>query len=139
MSVLPATREQNAKFLELGGIPDAYNSERFVSQPDSKAKITEYYKMMDEAAATYTTGEWLDLCAEHSIPAMRANRPHEIFEDPQLKETLFEDRELSGEGTYRALKPGMRFQKSPTSIRLDPPQVGEHSDEIRTEIGNTEK
>ena len=135
LSVLPASREQSSNFMKLGGIPDAYESERFVSQPDNASRITEYYKMMEEAAASKTTAEWLDLCAEYSIPAMRANRPEEIFDDPQLKETLFEDREIAGEGTYRAMKPGLRFDKTPSAIRLDPPQIGEHTDEILSEIG----
>ena len=135
LAMLPASQEQSAKFLELGGIPDAYNSERFTSQADSAGRVKEYYAMMDEAAATHTTEEWLRLCAEHSIPAMIANEPDKIFEDPQLKETLFEERELNGEGVYRAMKPGLRFAKSPSTIRYDPPEIGAHTDEVLAEVG----
>ena len=65
---------------------------------------------------------------------MRANTPEEIFDDPQLKETLFEERQLEGEGTYRAMKPGLRFSKSPVSIRRDPPPLGRHTDEVLAEL-----
>ena len=66
---------------------------------------------------------------------MRANQPTEIFEDPQLKETLFEIRTLEGEGDYRAMKPGLRFEKTPVSIRRDPPRIGRDTDEVLAELG----
>ena len=66
---------------------------------------------------------------------MVANQPADIFEDPQLKQTLFEERTLEGEGTYRAMKPGLRFAKSPVSIRYDPPTIGRHTAEVLAEVG----
>jgi crotonobetainyl-CoA:carnitine CoA-transferase CaiB-like acyl-CoA transferase len=133
--VLPASRAQSNRFMELGGIPNAYESERFLSKPSGGGRVDEYYAMMREAAATRTTAEWMEICAENSIPAMKANRPDEIFEDPQLRETLFEEREIEGEGTYRALKPGLRFSKTPVSIRRDPPHIGQDTEEVLAEIG----
>ena len=133
--VLPANQAQSAKFMELGGIPGAYESERFTATPRGPEWVAEYYAMMNEAAATHTTAEWMDLCAEHSIPGMRANRPDEIFEDPQLKQTLFERREIEGEGAYRAIKPGLRFAKTPASIRSDPPEIGRDTAEVLAELG----
>ena len=91
--------------------------------------------MMDEAAATRTTAEWMELCPANAIPAMRANQPTEIFTDPQLTQTLFEERQLEGQGTYRAMKPGLRFSKTPVSIRRDPPPLGRDTDEVLAEIG----
>lgn len=135
LSVLPASNVQSARFMALGGLPDAYESERFTSKVGSQARVAEYYAMMEEAALAYTTDEWMKICADNAIPAMRANRPEEIFEDPQLKQTLFETREIAGEGAYRAMKPGLRFSKTPVSIRRDPPQIGADTDEVLDEIG----
>jgi crotonobetainyl-CoA:carnitine CoA-transferase CaiB-like acyl-CoA transferase len=133
--VLPANQAQSARFMELGGLPGAYESERFTSTPRGPARVAEYYAMMEEAASRYTTAEWMDICATNSIPAMRANRPDEIFEDPQLKQTLFEERHIEGEGAYRAIRPGLRFSKTPASIRRDPPEVGRDTAEVLAEIG----
>lgn len=129
ISCLPASRAQSAKFMELGGIPNAYESERFLSTPNG-SRVAVYYAMMDEAALKFTTDEWMKLGDEHSIPLMRDNDPREIFDDPQLKQTLFEMRELEVEGAYRAMKPGLRFEKTPATIRRDPPQLGAHTDEV---------
>lgn len=132
--VLPASREGSVKFLELGGIPDAYESERFLSAPDGKARVNVYYDMMREAALTHTTAEWMDLCDKHHIPAMRANETSTLFEDPHFKAVgFFEEREIASEGRYLAMKPGLNFSKSPCSIRLDPPTIGEHTDEVLAE------
>jgi crotonobetainyl-CoA:carnitine CoA-transferase CaiB-like acyl-CoA transferase len=135
LTVLPASQEQAARFLALGGLPGAYESERFTSKASSAEKVAEYYAMMSEAAATRTTEAWMALCQEHSIPAMRVNRPEEIFEDPQLKTTLFELRAIEGEGPYRAMKPGLRFAKTPASIRRDAPRLGAHTQEVLGELG----
>ena len=133
LCVLPATRGQSARFMELGGLPGAYESERFTSK-GSGERVAEYYAMMDEAAASRTNADWMQLCADNSIPAMVANRPDEIFEDPQLKETLFEERQLEGEGPYRAMKPGLRFSKTPVAIRRDPPPIGRDTDAVLAEL-----
>jgi crotonobetainyl-CoA:carnitine CoA-transferase CaiB-like acyl-CoA transferase len=134
LSVAPADRKQSAKFMALGGIPDAYESERFTSKTSGAERVAEYHAMMDEAAAAHTTAEWMVLCFENSIPGMRANRPDELFDDPQLRETLFETRELEGEGAYRAMKPGLRFSKTHVSIRRDPPPLGRHTEEVLAEL-----
>lgn len=134
IAVLPASREGSVKFLELGGIPDAYNSERFLSAEGGKARVNAYYDMMRDAAATRTTDEWMALCDEHRIPAMRANELSTLFDDPHFKAVdFFEEREIASEGRYRAMRPGLKFSKSPCSIRLDPPTVGEHTDEVLSE------
>ena len=86
--------------------------------------------MMEEATGTLTTAEWMALCAEHSIPVMVANEPGQIFDDPQLRETLFEERDLEGEGRYRAMRPGIRFARTPATIRTDAPPIGRDTAEV---------
>lgn len=135
LTVLPASQVQSAKFMALGGLPGAYELERFTSKASGKEKVAEYYAMMAEAAASHTTDEWMALGAEHSIPVMRANRPTEIFEDAQLSKTLFEERSLGEDGPYRAMKPGLRFARTPATIRRDPPRVGQDTAEVLAELG----
>ncbi|MDX2233117.1 MAG: CoA transferase [Hyphomonadaceae bacterium] len=134
LTVLPASRAQSMKFMELGGIPNAYESERFLSAPPG-SRVGVYYAMMDDAALAYTTDEWMLLCGENSIPAMRVNAVGDLFDDPQLQHTLFETRTLDVEGPYRAMKPGLRFAKTPLSIRRDPPQLGADTADVTAEFG----
>ena len=137
LMVMPTGAAQAGLFMVLGGIPDGYESERFVSKQGAKARVAEYNAMMEEATATRTTAEWMALCAENNIPVMVANQPEDIFEDPQLKQTLFEERSLDGDVAYRAMKPGLRFARSPVSIRHDPPTIGRDTAEVLAEAGLT--
>lgn len=139
LAVLPASRVQSARFFELGGLAGAYESERFTSKTAGKDRVAEYYAMMADAATAHTTAEWMEICAGAGIPAMRANTPSEIFEDPQLKQTLFEERQLEGEGTYRAMRPGLRFSKTAVSIRRDPPAIGRDTLEVLAEAASVEE
>jgi len=135
LMVQPASREQAAKFMALGGLPGAYESERFVSATTAKEKVDAYYGMMAEAAASRTTAQWMELTFANSIPAMVANDAREVLSDPQLTQTLFEERDLDGEGRYRAMRPPLRFSKSPASIRRDPPRLGADTAEVFAEFG----
>jgi crotonobetainyl-CoA:carnitine CoA-transferase CaiB-like acyl-CoA transferase len=131
IAILPASREGNDLFLKLGGIEDAYNSERFLSAKNSKDKIIAYYEMMRDAAASRTTDEWLKLCAENHIPAMRANTLDTVIDDPHLKSVnFFQIREHESEGRWRAMKPPVKFSKTPIRIRRNPPRLGQHSEEL---------
>jgi len=125
------SRAASAKFLELGGIPNAYESERFAGAPDSKVKVATYYAMLREAALAHTSDEWMQLGQEHHIPIMRANTLEELLSDPHLKAVdFFQLREHASEGTWRAMKPPVTFSKTPSSIRRDPPRIGEDNNQI---------
>jgi crotonobetainyl-CoA:carnitine CoA-transferase CaiB-like acyl-CoA transferase len=131
LSMLPASQEQSTRFMELGGVSDAFTSERYTSAPDGRTRVTVYYEAMREAAAKFTTEEWMRLGAEHHIPVMRANALETVFDDPHFAATgFFETRDLATGGQYRAMKPGIRFSKTPASIRFDPPDIGQHSDDV---------
>ncbi len=130
LSVSPANMAQSARFLELGGIPGAYESERFRRHETSAGRVTEYNTMLTEAAASRTTADWMDVCEQNDIPAMRANTARDILHDPQLSQTLFEIRNLEGEGAYRAMRPGLRFARTPASIRRDPPPIGRDTEDV---------
>ena len=132
--VQPANRDQAARFMALGGLADAYESERFLTAEAPGGKVAVYNEMMAEAAATRTTAEWMALGPQHSIPLMVANDARDVLTDPQLTTTLIEERELPGHGVYRALRPPLRFSKSPASIRREPPEIGADTAEVFAEF-----
>ncbi len=129
--VQPVSLSQAAKFMALGGIPDAYTSERILSAPGGKAKMAVHFEMMQEAALTKTTEEWMRLGEEHRVAIMRANTLEEVLDDPHLKAVdFFQIRDLPGEDQWRATRPPVTFSRTPASIRLDPPKPGANNDEF---------
>jgi crotonobetainyl-CoA:carnitine CoA-transferase CaiB-like acyl-CoA transferase len=129
--VQPVSQAQAGRFLALGGIENAYSDERFVKAQGGKAKVAVYYQMMQEAALTKTTDEWMRLGEEHRVAIMRANTLDEVLADPHLKAVdFFQVRDLPGEEKWRAMKPPVKFFETPASIRLDPPKPGANDGEF---------
>ena len=130
IAIQPVSRATSAKFLELGGIPNAYESDRFVNAPKGQ-RVAVYYAMQREAAMAHTVDEWMKLGEENRIPIMRANTLDEVLTDPHLEAVgFFEEREHPTEGTWRATKPPVKFSKTPATIRHDPPRPGENNKDI---------
>jgi crotonobetainyl-CoA:carnitine CoA-transferase CaiB-like acyl-CoA transferase len=131
IAIQPVSRAIAAKFLELGGLADAYDSNRYKQAETGKDKVRVYYEMLHEAALAHTTDEWMKLGDEHRIPVMRANTLDEALTDPHLAAVdFFQLRPHPSEGTWRAIKPPLHFSRSPASIRLDPPLPGVDSEEV---------
>ena len=131
IAIQPVSRAIAAKFLELGGLRDAYESERYRQAQTGKDKVRVYYAMLHEAAGAHTTEEWMKLGDEHRIPVMRANALDEVLKDPHLNAVdFFQLRPHASEGTWRATKPPLAFSKTPASIRRDPPLPGADTDEV---------
>lgn len=129
--ILPASQDASNRFLEMAGIHDIYNSPEYLAAKDGKERVDIYYGFMNRAAMSKTTAEWMALCAEAKIPAMRANKLEEVFEDPHFKATgFFEERELPGAGRYRSMKPGLKFSKSPCAVTRDPPRIGQDTEAV---------
>jgi crotonobetainyl-CoA:carnitine CoA-transferase CaiB-like acyl-CoA transferase len=128
--IQPVSRAASAKFMELGGIPNAYESERFLAAPKG-GRVAVYYAMQREAAMAHTVEEWMRLGDEHRIPIMRANSLDEVLNDPHLKAVgFFETREHPTEGGWRTMKPPVKFSKTPATIRTAPPKPGADTKEI---------
>jgi len=61
----------------------------------------------------------------------------EVIEDPHIKErNAFIDRNHSTAGPIKLLAPWIHMSKTPASIRADSPAIGQHTDEVLTELLN---
>lgn len=136
IAIQPVSRTIAAKFLELGGIADVYDTPQYRKAQTGKDKVRVYYEMLHQAARAHTTDEWMKLGEEHRIPVMRANTLDEVLEDPHFKAVdFFQLREHASEGTWRATKPPLHFSKTPASIRRAPPLPGADTAEVLKKTG----
>ena len=136
IATMPSGKEGANHFMQLGGIPDFYNSEEFVTAKTSKEKVALYNKAMRQAASMHTTEEWMKLGQQHRIPIMRANTLDGVLEDPHLKAVgFFEVLPHETEGQWRSMKPPIKFSKTPASVRSNPPPTGAHTDEVLGKVG----
>lgn len=138
IGLLPYTDKQWDQFFQAAGYGDAIASDARFADYGARAKhIRELYGMIEQAAATKTTQEWLDILRPLSIPVAKTSTLDELPDDPHLKAVdFFEIHQHPDLGAYRLMKPPVKFAKTPSNIRRHPPKLGEHTDEVLAELGD---
>ncbi|MET0182743.1 MAG: CoA transferase [Caulobacterales bacterium] len=136
IGLLPYTHKQWTDFFSVAGWPHLIEDPRFSTQIARSANIHELYGMLETATMTKTTQEWLDALQPFAVPVVKVNRLDDLPDDPHLKAVgFFERYEHPDAGAFFALKPPIRFEKTPSNIRSLPPRLGAHTAEVFAEAG----
>ena len=86
--------------------------------------------------ATNTTAHWVETLNAAGVPCGPVNGVAEVFEDPQiLAQDMVLDVDHPGRGIVRMLGFPMKLSGTPCRVRRPAPALGEHSDEVLTELG----
>ncbi|WP_321490551.1 CoA transferase [uncultured Hyphomonas sp.] len=136
IGLVPYSDAQWAQFFEIGGMPGVFEDPRFATYQARTEHTTELYALIEQVAATKTTGEWLDLLDAANIPAMRYNTVEDVLEDPHMKAVdFFAQRTHPDAGTYRSMRHPVRFSETPASVRTDPRRLGEDTETVLQSLG----
>ena len=110
---------------------------RIVDQPPRRANMSQMFEEMARISPERTTDEWLELCREANVPAMRVNAVHDLPANEQLQACgLFREREHPTEGRYIEVGMPVRFSAAPEPRELSHAAApGEHSEEVARELG----
>jgi crotonobetainyl-CoA:carnitine CoA-transferase CaiB-like acyl-CoA transferase len=137
IGLLPYTDKQWDQFFDAAGFGEQVKSDPRFADYATRAKHTrELYGMIEEAAATKTTQEWLDILKPLSIPVVKTNTLDDLADDPHLNAVeFFQEYDHPEIGRYRLMKPPVKFAASPANLRRHPPKLGEHTDEVLAEVG----
>ena len=105
-----------------------------ISRGDNGAVISE---RMRRWAAAYTNAEALELLAKAKIPAGPVLKPQATLEDPHINAVgFFQPTEFPGAPRPVPIaKVPVWLSETPGSIRRRAPLLGEHTDQILTELG----
>jgi len=91
---------------------------------------------MSSVTREMSSAQCLALCESLDIAATRIHTIDELPEHPHLKAVgLFERAEHPSEGSIVAVRPPARFARTPASLRLPAPLLGQHTDEVLREAG----
>jgi len=86
--------------------------------------------------ASRTTAEWIEKLTAASVPCGPIYAIDQVFADPQVRHigaaATVKSRKL---GEFRIVNQAVTLSRTPASIALAPPEVGEHTDEILAELG----
>ncbi len=139
IAVLPYWDNHWATFCKLIDREDMISDERFINMKSRLKNIDITYSETGKALAKRTTDEWLEALSDTNVPHMHVSELDDLMQNQHLIESEFwEMHQHPTEGTLRMPKLPIYFSESPASIRLMPPKLGAHNDELLSEIGYSE-
>jgi formyl-CoA transferase len=122
------------RFCNAAGVPDLVTDKRFATNPQRVVNRETLIPLLADVFREKLVDEWLSLCAKADVPAGPVNTLDKVFQDPQaLHREMVKELPHSSAGTVRLAGTPLKFSDTPAEVRLPPPVLGEHTDEILRE------
>lgn len=135
--LLATTDEQWARLFAAFDAPELARDDRFQSLPERTRHIDALYQTLAELLGRHSTAECQRRLDAADIPNGPMNELEALLDDPYLRDTgYFQPVQHPSEGGIFTPAVTVSFARSPASIRLPAPRLGEHTDEVLRELGN---
>jgi crotonobetainyl-CoA:carnitine CoA-transferase CaiB-like acyl-CoA transferase len=127
-----------ARLCRVLGMDDLINDPRFVTGAARSKNRDELTVEIERQLAAADSATWIDRLNEAGVPCGRIYSIDQMFDDPQVQhlQTV-----ASVPSPYfhplRVMAQGVRLSRTPSEVRVRPPERGEHSDEILGSLGYT--
>ncbi len=134
--LLAVTDDQWRRLFQAIGRPELAADPRFATMGGRTGHIDALYGTLGEAMARRTTAEWRALLDAADIPNGTLNDLDGLFHDPYLRETGFFRQYTDATGTtLTGLAPPLDFSAAPAAVRLPPPLLGAHTEQVLSGLG----
>jgi len=108
---------------------------RFESNAKRVENRVELVARVAEVVAQKSCDEWIELFVDAAIPCGPVNNMQRLFDDPQvLHRKMVVDVPHETIGTLRLTGVPIKYSETPGAVRLPPPLLGQHTDEILTGV-----
>jgi formyl-CoA transferase len=135
IAIAVANQKLWVNFCRVVGKEGWLNDPRFETNPKRVENRDELLPLIDDLFAEKTCDEWMKLLVGASIPCGPVNDMQHLFADPQIKH-----RDMTAEvshptiGTLRLTGIPIKYSETPGRVRLHPPLLGEHTNEVLSEV-----
>ncbi|KQT07991.1 CaiB/BaiF CoA transferase family protein [Ramlibacter sp. Leaf400] len=122
------------------GFEDLLDEPTFTTNNDRVRQRPRLLPMLRERLAGRPAAELAAIFEKHGLPFAPIRKPEELFDDPHLLATggladvRLPDGPLAGSTARAALCP-ITMEGQRLGVRLDPPRMGEHTDELLQGLG----
>jgi formyl-CoA transferase len=135
IAIAVANQKLWVNFCKLVDKQEWMDDPRFESNPKRVENREALLPLIDELFSQKTCDEWMDMLVGASIPCGPVNNMEHLFSDPQVQH-----RDMVAEvphptiGTLRLAGIPVKYSETPGTVRLHPPILGEHTDEVLTDV-----
>lgn len=123
-------------FCRLVGREEPAKDKRFEQNAQRVANYTDLMPLIRDIIEKKTVDEWLPLLREAGVPAERINTIDQALEDEHLRQRgIIVELEHPALGIMRSIATPVHLSDTPLVYRCHPPALGEHTNEVLSELG----
>lgn len=123
-------------FCEAIGAPELCSGPKYDSNPKRVENADELREKLRPFLLEKTTAEWMEIFLKQGLPSGPAQTYEEFFDDPQVKAMdMNPTLEHPLIGPIRVAGVPLHFEKTPGAIQFTAPTLGQHTDDVLSEIG----
>jgi len=135
IAIAVANQKLWVNFCRLIGKEEWIEDPRFESNPKRVENRDVLLPLVAEVMARKTCDEWMELLVEKAIPCGPVNSMQSLFADPQvLHRGMLAEVPHPTIGALRLAGIPIKYSATPASIRRPPPLLGEHTEEVLTDV-----
>ncbi len=136
VAIVCATDDHWVKLTKAMGRPELAEDKSLQHLHGRVERIDEVTHWVSEWTAKHTRGEISALCEEFRIPAAPLCDALEVLSDPHLRARGFLTEQPTPNGPVALPNSPMRYEGSPLRPLSAPPGLGEHTDDVLSELCN---
>ena len=139
INIAAATQSQWQNLCHLLDLEDLIQQSEFVDNEARSANREQLRKIFNSRLSSRNAIDWTTMLMENGVPAGPVFDLQQLFEDPQVQATgLVELVDHPQLGEIKQLSNPLRLESMGSkTVRLAPPLLGQHTDEILKELGFT--
>ena len=109
----------------------------FATNPARLTNRTKLVGLLNELFSTRSVADWIELCEGAGLPVGPINTMEAALSDPQvLARGMVMEVPHPTEGSVPLLRSPLNIPTAPSEVRYPPPTLGQHTDEILSELLN---